>query len=987
MKSNTLLGRAVLVAACLLLVAGGTAFAQLQTGNLYGKIVDQQGTPLPGVTVTLDTGAAQEVQVSNAQGEVRFLSLPPASMKMKAELQGFATVEYPNVVITVGHNTTLDVTMQSAIEDIITVTAESPLLDERKISTGATINATELQKIPTSRDPWTILSSAPGVQVDRINIGGNESGQQALYVGPGSGTGQAIWSVDGVVITDMSALGSSPSYYDFDAFQEMQVTTGGTDTTLATGGVVLNMVTKRGTNEWRGSGRYIYTPSSAQSSTSFSNSDLGTGQPSFSSANRIASVLDYGAEIGGPIVKDRLWIWGSYGDQKVNTVALNGTTNKADLPTYNAKVNAQVTPSNSLTLFGVNNAKTVLGRNAGPFRPQETTWNQGHNGPKPTALKAEDTQIFGPNFYLTGLYSRVEGGFGLFPEGGIGPVVYRSADHVWHNSFEDFQTLRPQQQGKLDASTFFNFANVSNELKYGASYRRVETDSMTTFGPYGYIFNSALVGTPAGSNLFVADRGSNFRIRNTYTSGYLQDTLTSGNLTANIGVRYDRQGGAELSSTEAANSAAPNILPAFNYAGGSDGFKPWSNITPRVGATYALGKERKTLLRASYSRFADQMGAAVAGFINPAATQTYFYFYTPSIGPGAPTNLVPLNYSGTVNPATKLPYVFNGIDRNLSAPLTDEILGSVEHAVLPELVVGLNLTYRHLHNLAQNDLLVFDDPSNNPFGPSFNSVGRPATSADYVANTATGTLRDGRPFTVTYYTLKPGLVTRGGLFQRNGGLTQDYKGASLVVNKRLSNNWMMRGNITYSDWTWGGTGSLPDQTELVPGGARNGDAVLSASGAGSGPKSFVYINSKWSANLNGLYQIAADRPWGFNVAGNLTARQGYAIPYYVVENLNGVTPGVNNYAGSVTQANVLINRPDSSRLPSLVDFDARLEKEFSFQDFGLTLGVDCFNLFNSSTVLQRVANAGLNGSAHNENWVFEILSPRIFRFGARINFR
>src|SRR5580693_8317574 len=872
--SNLKLRRVVVVATILLLAVGASAFAQLQTGNLYGKVTDQQGSPLPGVTVTLDTGAAQEVQVSNAQGEVRFLSLPPGSMKMKAELQGFSTVDYPNIVITVGHNTTLDITMQSAaaIEDVITVTAESPLLDERKISTGATINQTELQKIPTSRDPWSILSSTPGVQVDRVNVGGNESSQQSIYVGSGSMNGNNVWAVDGVVITDMAATGSSPSYYDFDAFQEMQVTTGGSDTTIATGGVVLNLVTKRGTNEWRGSGRYLITPSSTQSNTSFSASNLGPGQPSFKGGNRIDKVLDFGAEVGGPIVKDRLWIWGSYGDQKVNTIALNGTTNKADLPTYNAKVNAQVTSSNSATLFALENDKKVHGRNAGPFRPQETTWNQGHNGPKPTAAKAEDTQIFGPNFYLTGLYSLVNGGFGLFPQGGVGPVIYRTADHVWHNSFLDYQVLRPQKQGKLDASTFFNFSNISNELKYGASYRRVESDSLSTWGP-GFIYNNALFGLPAGDNVFIAARELNSKVRTTYTSLYAQDTLTSGNLTANIGVRYDRQGGTNLPSTEAANPANPALLPTFAYRGGPIGFT-WTDVTPRLGLTYALGKDRKTLLRASYSRFADQLGATAitALILNPTATQSYYYFTTPQIGPAVPTVLHPgFGYSGNVNPSTGLPYIANGVNRNLSAPITDEVLASVEHAILPELVVGLNLTYRKLHNLLQTDLLVFDDASGDPFHPSFSSIGRPATRADFVPHTITGTLPNGQPFSTVYYTLNPNLVTRNGVFLRNGSTAQEYKGASLVLNKRLSHNWMMRGNFTYSDWKWTNTSSLPDQTDLVPG-QRNGDTVLLASGAGSGPKSFVYINSKWSANLNGLYQIAPDRPWGFNVAGNLTAR-------------------------------------------------------------------------------------------------------------------
>jgi Ca-activated chloride channel family protein len=112
-------------------------------------------------------------------------------------------------------------------DEQITVTAESPLLDERRISTGATVSQSELEKIPTARDPWAVLQKTPGVLTDRVNVGGNESGQQSKYVGPGSGGDQAVWSVDGVVATDMKAIGSAPTYYDFDAFEEMQATTGG----------------------------------------------------------------------------------------------------------------------------------------------------------------------------------------------------------------------------------------------------------------------------------------------------------------------------------------------------------------------------------------------------------------------------------------------------------------------------------------------------------------------------------------------------------------------------------------------------------------------------------------------------------------------------------------------------------------------------------------------------------------------------------------
>jgi len=330
MKSNNQWGRLVAFAAVLLVLGSGAAFAQLQTGNLYGKVSDQTGAALPGVTVTLDTGEAPQVQVTNAQGEFRFLSLAPATYKIKAELQGFSPVEYPHIVINVGRNTNIEVTMNSAVEDVITVTSESPLLDERAIRTGNTVSQNELARIPTARDPWTVLQSTPGVLIDRVNVGGNESGQQSTYVGPGSMQAQSIWSVDGVVITDMAAIGSTPSYFDFGAFEEMQISTGGSDATIATGGVVLNLVTKRGTNEYRGSARYLQAPGSTQSDTSFSASDLptnptsGAKQPQFgpSFSNKINKVDDWGGEIGGPILKDHIWAWGSYGQQDVSVQTL-----------------------------------------------------------------------------------------------------------------------------------------------------------------------------------------------------------------------------------------------------------------------------------------------------------------------------------------------------------------------------------------------------------------------------------------------------------------------------------------------------------------------------------------------------------------------------------------------------------------------------------------------------------------------------------------
>ena len=1009
MKSNNQWGRLVAFAAVLLVLGSGAAFAQLQTGNLYGKVSDQTGAVLPGVTVTLDTGEAPEVQVTNAQGEFRFLSLAPANYKIKAELQGFSPVEYPHIVINVGRNTNIEVTMNSAVEDVITVTSESPLLDERAIRTGNTVSQNELARIPTARDPWTVLQSTPGVLIDRVNVGGNESGQQSTYTGPGSMQAQSIWSVDGVVITDMAAIGSTPSYFDFGAFEEMQISTGGSDATIATGGVVLNLVTKRGTNEYRGSARYLQAPGSTQSTTGFSASQLPTDpyknpptkQPEFGSgfSNKINKVDDWGGEIGGPILKDHIWAWGSYGQQDVSVQTLpsalspNGLRDTTKLPTWNAKVNAQVTASNSLTLFGSNNSKQKQGRNAGPTRTLPTAWDQGQFGGKPTILKAEDTQIFSPNLYATVLYSHVYGGFFLNPIGGFttsSPDAFLDNNAVWQNSFLFEQIKRPQTQEKADASTFFNTGSLSHELKYGAAYRIAESATNVNWSGSGWMLSSAIGfgGEPPGDNDLLLSRAALPDAKAKYTNVYAQDTLTSGNLTANIGLRFDRQTGDNLGATVPANSIAPTLLPAVTYAGGPAGFS-WTNWSPRVGLTYALGKDRSTLLRASYSRFADQLSGGLVSFLNPLGSNSYYYaftsnpgngFVTPgqvgpgAFGPGAPS------YSANVNPTNGQLIQPNAISSNFSAPITNEFLLSAEHALLPEFVVGFNLTYRRQSGLEQEDLLVQD---NNSF--DFTQPSRVSVRSDYEPVTGTVTLPNGQTQTVTWYQLRSGVSTGKGLFLHNGDYETTFKGASLTFNKRLSNRWMMRGNFTYNDWYYSKAGDRPDPTIQEAGGVtdgnyvRQGDLVLQGSGAGSGSKAWVYINSKWSFAVNGLYQVAPDRPWGFNVAANLTGRQGYPEPYYDQVVINTTTT-------STTQ--VQISPSDANRLDNIVDVDGRLEKEFTFQNFGLTLGVDCFNLLNESFILQRDARVRTAFSPTNgTGFINETLSPRIFRFGARLSFK
>lgn len=107
----------LIAAVGLLALAAGVAHAQLQTGNLYGELTDNQGQALPGVTLTLTGVGPTQVQVSNAEGQARFLGLAPGKYELKAELEGFSTVDYPNISIQVGRNTSIEITMTPAVEE------------------------------------------------------------------------------------------------------------------------------------------------------------------------------------------------------------------------------------------------------------------------------------------------------------------------------------------------------------------------------------------------------------------------------------------------------------------------------------------------------------------------------------------------------------------------------------------------------------------------------------------------------------------------------------------------------------------------------------------------------------------------------------------------------------------------------------------------------------------------------------------------------
>lgn len=1032
--------RAAWVAALLVALFAVSAYGQLQSGNIFGRVVGNDGGALPGVTVTLSGIGAPQTFVTDAEGDFRFLNLSPGQYTIKAELAGYGTATRSGVTVNIGRNSEVTMTLNPSVSQTITVTAEAPLLDTRRTGTGATVTEVELEEVPTARDPWVILQQVPGVLMDRINVGGNESGQQSTFVSKGVDSGQATYSVDGVNTTDMIATGGSSGYYDFGSFEEIQVATGGTDPRVQTPGAQINMVTKRGTNDLAGSARYYLTDGEYQAEATPIDEPVAGGLLSPSQylrrANEIDENREMGLEIGGPIIRDRLWLWGSYADQQIDLLVawptaaeIPGTANddirftdNTTLETLNLKLNAQIMRNNSLTGFYADSQKVKVGRNAGPTRPPATTWNQGGFGPKGT-YKIEDTHIFSSNFYLTGMLSKVNGGFYLWPRGAGdckdidcvqsdsgGSPTLDLLSGIWRNSYVGFHGERPQDQLRLDGSAFFNTGAMSHELKFGFGYRTAGAEGTTLWGPHDQLILdlSPFLGpgcdedrpncTPLGITYFYAH--GNYEYEYEYNDIYIGDTVLWGNLTLQAGLRFDTQTGTAPDLSGPANPLMPDLLPAVTVRGSDIDGMEWEDISPRLGITYALGAEKRTLLRAAYNRYVGQMGSNTSGFGGASLPAWYRYvgFYTFDANKddiitaeeilfeygiyGRPWGFDP-NHPTDVN--------LRRVDPDIKAPSTDELILGFEHELLRDFVVGLNYTRREMDNFIWTRY------------EKTRGAGDYFTTADYVlGGTFTNTCNadfDGNPttpntsgncapyvdpYSLQAYQLKAGLEPLYKVLTNQDGYTQEYDGLELSLVKRMANRWMLRGNFSWNDWTQ----NVEDEAIVDPTRLRTAYGCNICDGAdvvyqsqGSGNKTAVWVNSEWAINVAGVYQIPVVET---NFGVNFTMRQGYPVLYGHIANVEEDVLGA---PAEILKTLLLTDNPTDHRLPNPYSLDLRLAKDFRFRNVGFEVSVDAFNVTNERTVLQRSADVQRRAARlSSQNRVREYQSPRIFRVGARFTF-
>jgi hypothetical protein len=959
------------LALVLILGTAISTFAQVQGGGITGVVEDEQGGVLPGASVTATGVDAALPFTTTGEGQFRFLNVAPGTYQVTVSLDGFTTVER-EAIVAVGKNTDLKVTLRvAAIAETVVVTAASPIVDATAAGTSTNFAADELKNIPTSRDPFSLIRSVPGALVDRVNIAGNETGQQLIVVAKAARPQDTSWTLDGVEITDMAAAGQSATYFNFDNFEEVHVSTAGNDIRERTGALTIGMVVKRGGNQYHGSARGFFANDDLQSSNAPDELKALATPVTAETSDHLTKSTDYGFELGGPVLRDRAWFYGSYSRQDIGL--FRRTTNAIDrtrLDNPNVKVNVQATKKDMVSFLFYNGYKIKDHRKPGlaAFEEPEATFHQDNfysdSSPFHGLWKLADDRVLGLNAFLSAKYAYYNTGVALTPEGGFdaqaGVDVPRSTTY---GGIQRQISSRPQHTATADVHSFFSGFGGAHDVKYGGGFRTTDVITENMWPGNGI---RAIIQTPTDlrATAYREGRGGN---RANYFHLYAGDTLSRGRVTLNAGVRFDRQWGSADPASTMSNPAFPDLVPGIEFPGYRAPFT-WNNISPRAGITYSLNDARTTNVRVNYSSFAGQLATSTVGFMNPASgLGSITYRWTDTNGDRfaqadeVNTSQV-LSSSGiNLNDKTSVSSP-NRVAADLKAPVTRSIVAGVDHELRPNLAVSTSYTYSRTSNLFGNAAAQVTP-----------RIGVPLDSGYSAGPTLTGTLPDGSSYSVPTFIPTAALITAGGggfLTTTIPGYYNDYNGVEVALVKRMSGKWMGRVSMAYNNarehfsdpaGLYSNSGN-PTRTVTEP--LVDGGQYVAATGSGGGA---YYMNAKWQFNANGMYVA----PYGIELAANVFGRQGYPFPLYRAQALGS------------DSLNVLVSpEVDTFRYDNVWDTDVRVARAFTFPNVNVRVIGDVFNLFNANTALLRVNNIG----ATNFNALSQNITPRVLRIGVVVGF-
>ena len=899
---------ALLLTISMLLVAGAALAQTSTTGAILGTVA-QAGTPLPGVTVEVKSAAMQGVrtEVTDARGAFRFTLLPPGDYTLTASLSGFNTVTQKNITVGLNRTVTLDVAMSPQVSEQITVTGAAPVVDVSSTTQSTNVTAQTMQSLPIGRNFTSIVQVAPGA---------NRDGSGATVYGSTGAENEYI--IDGLNTTGISH-GQNVKAVNFDFIQEVETITGGLNAEYGrmTGGIV-NAITKSGSNEFHGDVFGYDAGGSLRSDPAYASKLPATS----TSIGDIDKQYDYGVNLGGYIMKDRLWFFGAY--NRVNESDLSIRINTplsvpgfslpvgGSLPTditrdlYAGKLSFAITPSHLLNASILGDPSKSEGAQfaiAGP----PSTFN-GTNKTGGNDYQARYSGVFGTNWNVNATVGKHKEKNEL---AGPGTTTSQLTDvtvvpNVRSGGFVSFTNSEYDRNVyKADVSSFLG----NHTLKFGADQEKLEANVNRFLGGGDWVRKFCTVavtstGCPAGKEyyrheVFLNDQSPGFSRSNPATWGaavanpltvtpktentsyYIQDSWkVLPNLTLNVGVRNEEQ----------------KVGDRF----GAWTIKIDDNIAPRLGLIWDPSNNGRSKLYANYGRFYESipMDINIRSFGGELSLDVNNFDPTPqhlTPDPAAP------KFSATGLPSRILGNFVTPVDPDLKGQYIDEYLAGYDYEIAPNLAIGIKGTYRDLGRVIE-DMLI-----------------DPETGEYLIANPGTGI------GTTTGYLAPPNEKVLAPKAKRT------FKGVEFHALKRFSNNYQFIASYLWSRLEGNYDGTFQVSTGQL-------DPNINS----------AYDYADFAVNAKGL--LSNDRTHQLKFSGSYTVPNGFAkgldlglITYWY----SGTPLTAFGYASSYRNYEYYLTpRGSLGRGPSEYEADLHFGYPITFGSSRLNVLLDVFNVLD-----------------------------------------
>lgn len=943
-----------LLAVALAAVTATSAFAQgggaSSTGTIQGRVTDAQGAVLPGVTVSATSPAALGAQtaVTSETGNYRFPALPPGVYTVTYELAGFNTVRREGIQLSLGFTANVNVELALAtLQETVTVTGESPVIDTSATRVQQNFKVEQLMSIPNGRDMWSLLAVTPSVQMTRIDVGGNRAGTQTGYSAYGF-TGQVRVLIEGINTTE--GTGGAGFYFDYSSIDEAFLGTSGNSAEMPNPGVQSQFITRSGGNQFSGE-YYLDWYNNALQTSNIPDSAIARGVRK--GGNEIDKYYDTALNLGGPIVKDKLWWFATYRQQS-NAVAqptfqgsLAGKTFDTKLWNPIGKVTYQANQNNKI--IGYYQWGQKLQPNRLPFATYTYTDAQQTNKQNSGSwvYKGEWNSTISDKLYFETRYGEFGYYFPLSANGSAGYFWRDTGAEILDGTHQQWQLDRQRKQITGAATYFLDTPKMgTHTFKFGG-------EQLWEKGFEGYlerwggnrdliyangVSSQVAFGFPTATKVNSLDSRESLLARSglNVTAAFLTDTFNVGRLTVNAGVRWDRYSAYLPEQEQLAGVNGPVSIAAQKF--NKTDLTTWNAFAPRLGMTYDFSGTGKSVLKANYGLFWHNPGVGLAADANPnQASKTETYQWNDLNGDrrfqlGEQGARVASALAGAVS-----------LDPNLKQPYTHELGLFFEQ----QITEGWGTRVGYVRK-TEDDLYGQWQPgrSRDAFTVPFNFV-------DIGVDGVRGTADDRNLTLLGLPTAQAANFPVSQVVSNIPGRQSRYNTVEWSFTKRYSNKWSAQGGVSYTmqnDFPSGVTQSINQHPNMPD----------------------IQDRTFWSMKLTGSY----DAPFGIRIspvlrhqAGPNFARQ-ISIPASAGNAFGLTIPAITYYADNAND-----NRQDNIWV-----FDMRFDRTFNLTDRIRFRGfLDFFNMTNSSASETITQTTGVNYLRP-----VNILAPATARLGFRL---